>query len=347
VKAITIEPGDPASLRLDDVAEPVPETGDLLVEVLRVGVCGTDHEIIDGDIGYPQQGRDRLVLGHEALARVVQAPEGGVLAAGDLVAPIVRRPDPVPCPNCAIGEWDMCQNGRFEEAGIRGLDGYAAELLALPEAFVVPVSAGIGALGVLVEPASVVAKAWEHILHLGERALWEPERCLVTGAGPIGLLAALFALNHCEQVHVLDRVAIGPKPELVRDLGAKYHHEGLPNVDDRFDVVIECTGDTALMMEVPEMTRPNGIVCLAGVADEGSSAPAGFARDTVLENRVIFGTVNANRRHYVEATRVLGAADRNWLERMIDRPVPLDRWEEAYQPARDGVKTVIEFGATS
>jgi threonine dehydrogenase-like Zn-dependent dehydrogenase len=347
VKAVTIEPGRPDSLRLDDLAEPTPDPGDLLVEVLRVGVCGTDHEIIEGDIGYPPAGRDRLILGHEAVTRVVEAPEGSRFTAGELIAPIVRRPDPVPCPNCAVGEWDMCRNGRFGEAGIRGLDGYSAERLALPEAFAVPLPAGLGLLGVLVEPASIVSKAWKHILHIGARARWEPRTCLVTGAGPIGLLAALFATGHCEQVHVLDRTTDGPKPGLVDDLGALYHHDGLKGVDQRFDVVLECTGDPAVMMTAPAMTQPNGIVCLTGVADEGSTAMAGFARDMVLENRVVFGTVNANRRHYEEAARVVGSADRTWLERLVDRRIPIDRWEEAYQRAPGAVKTVIEFDASS
>jgi threonine dehydrogenase-like Zn-dependent dehydrogenase len=343
VKAVTIEPGASDSLRLEDRAEPSPESGELLVEVLLVGVCGTDHELIEGDIGYPPEGRDRIIVGHEALARVIQAPEGSGFANGDLVAPIVRRPDPVPCPNCAVGEWDMCQNGRFVEAGIRGLDGYAAERLALPVAFAVFVDSGIGDLGVLIEPASIVAKAWEHILHIGARAHWGPKTCLVTGAGPIGLLAALFALDHCEQVHVLDRAADGPKPDLAQDLGATYHHDGLEAIDERFDVVVECTGDVVLMMDAPAMTRPNGIVCQAGVADEGSAATAAFARDMVLENRVVFGTVNANRRHYEEGARVLGSANRSWLERMIDRRLPVEGWEMAYSRAPDVVKTVIEF----
>lgn len=341
--AVCIEPGSSDSLRLEDRTEPAPGPGDLLVEVLAVGICGTDHEIIEGDFGHPPPGRDRLVLGHEAVARVLGTPEGSRFEVGDLVAPIVRRPDPLPCPPCAVGEWDMCQNGRFAEAGIRGLDGYATERLALPEEFAVPVVAATGALGVLVEPASVVAKAWEHILHIGARAVWEPKTALVTGAGPIGLLAALFALDHCEQVYVLDRVADGTKPALVGDLGAIYQHEGLTAIDQRFDVVIECTGDTGLMLEAPEKTRPNGIVCLAGVAGEGSSGAAGFARDMVLENRTMFGTVNANRRHYEQAARVLAAADHAWLERMIDRRVPIDDWRDAFRREPDAVKTVIEF----
>jgi threonine dehydrogenase-like Zn-dependent dehydrogenase len=347
VKAILLDPGSPDSLRLEEIAEPDPQPGDLLVEVLTVGICGTDHEIIEGNLGYPPPGKGRLVLGHEALTRVVDAGSSSRFAAGDLVAPIVRRPDPVPCPNCAIGEWDMCQNGQFGEAGIRGLDGYAVERLALPEVFAVPVAAGTGSVGVMVEPGSVVAKGWEHILHIGARSRWEPKTALVTGAGPIGLLAALFALDLCEQVHVLDRATDGPKPGLVGDLGATYHHDGLEAIDERFDVVFECTGDVGMMMQASRVTRPNGIVCLAGVADEGTSSSAAFARDMVLQNRVIFGTVNANRRHYEEAAAVLGAADRSWLDRVLDRRLPIDRWEEAYRREPDTVKTIIEFDATS
>ena len=125
-------PGDPESLQLDEVADPEPGPLELLVEMVVAGICGTDHEILEGDLGYPAPGRDRLVLGHEALGRVLTAPPGSDFAPRDLVAPIVRRPDPVPCTNCAAGEWDMCRNGRFTEAGIRGLDGYTAEKLSLP-----------------------------------------------------------------------------------------------------------------------------------------------------------------------------------------------------------------------
>lgn len=338
-------PGAADSLRLDDLPEPRPGPGDLLLEMLMVGVCGTDHEILEGDLGYPPAGRDRMVLGHEALGRVLEAPDGTGFTPGDLVAPIVRRPDPVPCPNCTAGEWDMCSNGMFTEAGIRGLDGYAAGNLALPAGFGVKVGPDPGLLGVLVEPASVVAKAWEHILHIGARATWEPSRVLVTGAGPIGLLAALFARIHSDEVHVLDRATDGPKPDLIRDLGASYHNQGLIGIDERFDVVVECTGDVELLLEVPGVTNPNGIVCLAGVTDEGRRLVSGsdLTRDMVLENQTIFGTVNANRRHYAAAAGVLGETDRTWLERLVNRRVPLDRWEEAYTREPDDVKTVLTF----
>jgi len=344
VRAITVSPGLPESLRLDARDEPTPDPDHLLVGTAAVGICGTDHEVIEGSLGAPPAGRDRLVLGHEALGRVLQAPEGSDLEVGDLVAPIVRRPDPVPCPNCAVGEWDMCRNGRFTEAGIRGLDGYAAERFALPPGFVIRVDAALGRLGVLVEPASILAKAWEHIVHIGTRARWDSRRVLVTGAGPIGLLAALFATRLGAEVHVVDRVTEGPKPVLVRDLGATYHSDSVPEIADGVDVVVECTGAAELIAEVLGRTGRNGIVCLTGVTSAGRRLlTSGLARELVLENDVIFGTVNANRRHYEEATRVLADTDRSWLDRLVTRRVSLDRWREAYNPEPDDVKTIIEF----
>ena len=345
MKAVTVRPGVADSLRLDDVDEPSRRADQLLVETIAVGVCGTDREVIGGDLGYPEEGTDRLILGHEALGRVKEAPEGSGFAPGDLVAPIVRRPDPVPCPNCAIGEWDMCRNGRFTEAGIRGLDGYAAGRFALDPEFAIRTDESLGLLGVLIEPASVVAKAWEHILHIGSRSRWEPTRTLITGAGPIGLLAALFAARLGGEVHVLDLMTEGPKPDLARDLGATYHHQGLDEIEE-VEVVIECTGADAVVAGVMTHTAANGIVCLTGVPSSGQSPPAvELAHELVMENDVVFGTVNAGRRHYEEAARVLAEADRSWLERVVNRRLPVARWESAYAPEPDDVKTVIEFAA--
>src|SRR5439155_18673404 len=113
--------------RLDDVPEAAESDGALVVEAVAVGVCGTDREIVEGAFGEAPPGRDRLVLGHESLGRVLSAPPGAAVKPGDLVVGIVRRPDPVPCANCAVGEWDMCRNGRYTERGIRQRDGYCAE----------------------------------------------------------------------------------------------------------------------------------------------------------------------------------------------------------------------------
>src|SRR5690606_11408018 len=161
---------------------------------------------------------------------VIEAPDDCGLQPGDLVVGIVRHPDPVPCPNCAVGEWDMCRNGRYTEHGIKQLDGFGAERYRLDPAFAVKLDPGLDRVGVLLEPASVLAKAWEHIEAIGRRARWEPRRALVTGAGPIGLLAALMGVQRGLEVHVVDIVTEGPKPGLVRELGATYSTEEVGEV---------------------------------------------------------------------------------------------------------------------
>src|SRR3954464_3711484 len=208
MKAITVEPHKPGSVRFEDIPEPDARDGSVLVEAVAVGVCGTDAEIAEGKYGWAPQGRSRLVLGHESLGRVID-PGGSSLRKGDHVVGMVRRPDPVPCPSCAVGEWDMCRNGRYTERGIKQRDGYGCERFRVEPAFAVTVPAALADVGVLLEPASILAQAWEHIERIGERARWRPARVLVTGAGPIGLLAALMAVQRGLTVHVLDRVTDG------------------------------------------------------------------------------------------------------------------------------------------
>ena len=120
MKAITVEPKAPGTARLEDIPEPDLRDGAVLVQAIAVGVCGTDIEIVEGKYGWPPPGKKRLVLGHESLGRVLEADPSGRLKKDDLVVGIVRRPDPVPCSNCAVGEWDMCSNGQYTELGITG-----------------------------------------------------------------------------------------------------------------------------------------------------------------------------------------------------------------------------------
>src|SRR5262249_12280006 len=159
-------------------------------------------------------GSQRLVLGHESLGMVEAAPAGTGFARGDLVVGIVRRPDPVPCPACAVGECDMCRNGRYVERGIKERNGYGAEPIRLEPEFAIKVSADLGDLGVLVEPTSIVAKAWDHTERVGKRTRsFAPRVLAVTGAGPVGLLAALLGKQRGLELHVFDRSAEGLKPE--------------------------------------------------------------------------------------------------------------------------------------
>jgi glucose 1-dehydrogenase len=345
MKALTVVPLQPGTAELSDVDEPPEQDGPVLVETQAVGICGTDIEILSGTYGWAPPGRDRLVLGHESLGRVLEAPGDSGFQPGDLVVGIVRRPDPVPCPNCAVGEWDFCRNGQYTERGIKEHDGYLSERYRITPDFLVKLDPSLGELGVLMEPASVVAKAWEQVDRIGGRAHWAPQRALVTGAGPIGLLAALLGVQRGLEVHVLDRAADGPKPDLVRTLGATYHTGTIEEACDSPDVVIECTGVGSLVFDAMYHTGSGGVVCLTGVSSGGHSLSldAGLLnREMVLENSAVVGSVNANRRHYEGAAQALAGADRDWLSGLLTRRVPLEDWRSALERQANDIKVVVE-----
>ena len=341
---MTVIPGRADSAELTDIPEPQPKDGELLVEPVRLGVCGTDREILDGDHGEPPPGHERLVIGHELLGRVKEA--GGGFEEGQLVAGIVRRPDPVPCACCARGEWDMCRNGEYTERGIKGLDGYGAELVTIEPDFAIPIPDELGELGVLTEPSSVLAKAWEQIGRIATRACNVQERVLVTGAGPIGLLAALMGVQRGLDVHVYDHNKGGPKEALTRDLGGSYHSDAESLARISPDVLIECTGVPAVIRDCLGATGPAGIVCLTGVTEPKKIFEldvGAINRTMVLDNDCVFGTVNANRRHYEMAAQALARADKSWLARLITRRVPLDRWSEALEHRKGDIKVIVDF----
>jgi threonine dehydrogenase-like Zn-dependent dehydrogenase len=298
MQALTVQPGQADSARVDEVEEPRLEDGPVLVQTLAVGVCGTDLEIMSGNYGWAPPGKERLIIGHESIGRVLEASPDSGFVAGELVAGIVRRPDPVPCVSCAAGEWDMCRNGRYTEHGIKEVDGFLRERFRIEPRYLVKCAHELGIEGVLIEPASVVAKAWEHIEKIGMRAVWKPQVVLVTGAGPIGLLAAMMGRQRQLEVHVLDLATEGPKPKLVAELGAHYHTDGIKDLATRADVIIECTGVGQLVFDILQTSPPGAITCLAGISSGGHSISVDFgvlSKSMVLENDVMFGSVNANR----------------------------------------------------
>lgn len=345
MRALTVIPGQAESGAVVEMPEPPEQDGAVLVRTLAVGVCGTDTEILAGAYGWAPAGEARLILGHESLGEVLEAPAGSGFRRGDLVVGVVRRPDAVPCLACGAGEWDMCRNGGYTERGIKQRHGFAAERFRIEPEFLVPVEAGLGSLGVLLEPASILAKAWEHIERIGLRARWAPRSVLVTGAGPIGLLAALMGRQRGLEVHVLARRE-GPQATVARDLGASYHTGRVADLPFHPDVVLECTGVPELVLETTQHLAPAGICCLAGVSAGAKpiSADVGtLERQMVLGNQVLFGSVNANLRHYRAAAEALAKADRDWLGRLVTRREPLDNWRAAVTRQPDDIKTVIDF----
>jgi threonine dehydrogenase-like Zn-dependent dehydrogenase len=346
MKAITVEPKKSGTARLEDVPEPDVQNGSVLVEAIAVGVCGTDVEIAAGKYGWAPPGKPRLVLGHESLGRVLDRGPASGLKQGDLVVGIVRRPDPVPCPNCAVGEWDMCRNGQYTERGIKQIDGFMAERWRIEPEYAIKVAPALGLLGVLLEPTTVVAKAWEHILAVGQRAFWEPKTVLVTGAGPIGLLGALMGRQLGLEVHVLARTQTGPKPELVRSLGATYHSCSVAEVGFEPDVIMECTGVGQVISEAIATIGASGVVCLTGVG-HGGAVPtipmANVASAAVLKNNLVFGSVNANKRHWYKAGEALARADRAWLSRLITRRERPEHFAKALERRAEDIKVIIQF----
>ncbi len=346
MKAITVEPLKPGSASLEEVPEPDPRNGSVLVEAVAVGVCGTDVEIVEGKYGWAPPGKRRLVLGHESLGRVLDPGPVGGLQKGDLVVGIVRRPDPVPCPNCGVGEWDMCRNGQYTERGIKQIDGYMSERWRIETEYTMKVDPSLGILGVLLEPTTVVAKAWEMVKAVGQRSYWEPRTALVTGAGPIGLLAAMIGVQGGLEVHVLDRMTSGIKVELVKALGATYHAGSVKDVGFEPDIVVECTGVGQVVAESILKVGAGGIVCLTGVGSGGARAGeaiADVAAGAVLRNNVIVGSVNANKRHWYKAGQALSIADRTWLERLITRREKPEHFMRALSRTPDDIKVIIQF----
>ncbi|MFD2025345.1 glucose 1-dehydrogenase [Promicromonospora aerolata] len=348
MRALTVVPQAPGTLAVTDVDEPAAGPGELLVDGLAVGVCATDREIAAGEYGWAPPGRERLVLGHESLGRVRSAPDGSGFAVGDLVVGVVRRPDPEPCGACARGQFDMCRNGRYTERGIKAIDGFASERWTVEADYAVRLDPALADVGMLLEPTTVVAKAWEQIELVGQRAWFEPKVVLVTGAGPIGLLAALLGVQRGLEVHVLDRVTDGPKPELVAQLGAEYHTEPVADVATALgpDIVIEATGATQVVVDVLSASGRYGVTCLTGVTSAGRTIEfdaGALNRRIVLENDAVIGSVNANLTHYRAGADALARADAGWLSRLVTHRVPLEDAVEAFASEPGGIKTVLEL----
>ncbi len=342
MRALTFRRTGGGCLDVEDVPEPPLEQGGILVEAVALGVCGTDRMFAHKTkIPTSPPGRDRLVIGHESLGRVVDSPPACGFRTGDLVVGIVRGADPLPCALCAAGEPDLCQNSSFTERGIEARDGFGSERYRLAPGEAVRIDPGLGLAGVLLEPASIVSKAWEKLDVLVRRR----SRALVLGAGPIGLLAALLGVQRGYEVHVLDQVDQGRKPGQVTELGATYH-TAPATLGGGFDAVLECTG--ALLSEAVRQSAPVGTICLIGEGEDRSAAvlgPGELTGELLRSNKTLVGTVSSNRRHFDAGQRALRQADPRWLAGLLGPVVTLEDWRSAFEVGADQVKAVINFSA--
>ncbi len=318
---------------------------------VRLGLCGTDHEINAGLYGTAPDGSEHLILGHESLGRVARA--AGDFAEGTYVVAMVRRPDG--CPNCARGEQDMCLWGDYTERGIRGRHGFGSEWWSERPQYLVRIPDKLRAVAVLLEPTSVVEKAVRHAFRMQERAHWEPKRAVVAGAGPIGILGAMLLRLGGLEVTVFERSEKPERRALLARIGASYAATNVTPLQEiaggggPIDLAVEATGSAQVAFDLMQRLGTNGALALTSVTGGDATADLPIARlnrDLVLGNRLVFGSVNANRVDFEHGVRDLGEAERRWpgfLASLITRRVQLADAAAAVAHDPRQIKTVVEL----
>jgi glucose 1-dehydrogenase len=352
MQALITDPRRPHSTRVGE--RPAPRAGEatVLVRTLEVGVCGTDREISDGLFGVAPDGEEALVLGHELLG-VVES-DGHGFARGDLVTATVRRPCGH-CAACSAGAPDACETGDYLERGITRLHGFASELVAEAPEHLVAVPTSLGRLGVLAEPASICERGLRHVRAVGARQPWSPRRALVLGTGAIGMLGTYLLRMDGLDVWAASRSGGGEKPRLVEACGARHVPTSettlaaLAEEVGGFDVVFEAAGDAQLMLDALGLLRRNGVACLLGIDGRPREVRVDgrvLGVDAILQNRALFGSVNANRVDWKAAVEHLDRARARWpeaLEEFVGLRVPLDGFEDAF--GYRGVKATLQLGS--
>jgi threonine dehydrogenase-like Zn-dependent dehydrogenase len=351
MQALVTDPAAPHSTCVAEIAPADAPDAAVLVRPLEVGVCGTDREISEGLFGVPPDGEDALVLGHELLGVVER--DGHGFARGDLVTATVRR-SCGRCEACAAGAPDACLTGDYLERGITRLHGFASELVAEAPEHLVPVPPSLGRLGVLAEPASICERGLRHVRAVGSRQPWGARRALVIGSGAIGMLATYLLRMDGLEVWTASRSGGGEKARLVEACGARpvatsdTPLRALADDIAGFDVVVEAAGDAQLMLDTLELLRRNGVACLLGIdwRPRGVSIDGRvLGVDAILQNRALFGSVNANRVDWNAAVEHLDQAHARWpeaLEAFVGLRVPLEAFADAF--GYRGVKATLELG---
>jgi threonine dehydrogenase-like Zn-dependent dehydrogenase len=350
--ALVTTPGEARSTKVADVPDAKAPPGEVRLRPWRVGVCGTDREIHEGQFGVAPDGEDQLILGHELLARVEEPGHG--YERGDLVCATVRR-SCGHCEACAQDYPDACLTGDYRERGITKLHGFAAELVSEAPEHLVPVPDDLGALAVLGEPTSVCARGIRHAKAIGGREPWPRRRALVLGTGAIGTLATTLLLLDGFEVWSAGRSpATDDRASLVAALGARYFSTQETPARDvaadagGFDLVLEATGDAQVMADTVGLLGRNGVACLLGIDGRPREVCIDGRQigvDAILQNRAIFGSVNAHREDWETAVEALDRAQRRWpdvIPEFVGLSVGVDAFAKAFEYR--GVKAVLTFG---
>lgn len=358
MKAIVVKPGEKDSIHMRDMPDPRLRPDQVAVRVRRVGLCGTDGEINQGLYGQAPPGDEFLILGHEnfgVVEEVGRRVKG--FKPGDPVVATVRRPCGV-CYNCSHGENDMCTSGQYEERGIVRRHGYLAEYYVESPQWLNKIPKAAEEVGVLLEPTSVVEKGIDQAFRLQRRFAWRPKTALVLGGGPVGLLATALLRLRGLSTHVVGREPESdPRARIAVGMGATYTSVAEKTLVDvrkempPIDLAVEATGAASVVFGAMQILGPNGVLCLLSVT--GGFHTAEEPIDTinqrlVLGNQVVFGSVNANPRHFRQGVRDLAAIQRKHpglLARLITTRLPWDQYRHWFGQRGGGIKTTLEIGA--
>ncbi|GAB6946299.1 glucose 1-dehydrogenase [Vulcanisaeta sp. JCM 16161] len=348
MKAVTVIPLVKDSLALRDMPKPLPKRGQVLLSPIEVGVCGTDKDIIEGKYGAPPPGEEYLILGHEAVAEVVELGDGvDNVGVGDVVVPTVRRPTTCTLP---ITELDYCPRGTYAEHGIWYLHGFAAEFAVTDSQYLVKVPKEAIDVAVLTEPLSIVEKGIDLALRLGRARFesWSPRRVLIMGAGPIGMLALMvMRLRGFTDITVTaTRPYDSLKAKLVREIGATYVNTNVDQISGDFDIVIEATGSTSAAYEALRHLGADGVAVLLGIYLDSKNVNIGPLLDDWRRNKLIIGATNASIKAFEMGVSDLVKAKfefGGWVRKLITKEVTLDEYEYAYNWGHDDIKSVIQI----
>ena len=350
MRALTVTPGVKNSIKLAQIDRPIPSSSQALLRVREIGVCGTDMDLNQGFYGEAPPGSDYLVTGHESLSTVARIPENDLgISEGDLVVPTVRRPDD--CINCQHGESDMCLTRNYKEHGIKGLHGFGSDYAVSDLNFLVKVPLELADVAVLLEPMSVGEKGVYQAFKIQERMLWKPQRALILGAGPVGLLTAyLLRLKGLYVVVTATRTKDSIKAQLAQRVGATYVNtiEQPLQTLGKFDLIMEETGSAQVAMQATGMLNTNGIMCFLGIyaPTEAPEDIGSFYKDVVLGNKTFFGSVNANINYFRMGLKDLAEIQKHFpgiLKDTISMRIAPEDFQKAYSPNKDNIKTVIRF----
>jgi glucose 1-dehydrogenase len=350
--AIAVRRGE-ESPSVIDVPEPEPGEGEALVRTLRVGIDGTDREVMGGGHGEFPEGEEYLILGHEAVG-VVEEPNGTGFEAGDVVVPTVRRPPNGTNAYFERGEAHMAPEGEYLERGIVGAHGFMAEYFTSPEEYLVRIPDEQAPLGFLIEPISITEKALEHAYASRSAFEWTPESAAVLGNGSLGLvtLATLEHLHPFERTYCVGRRdRPDPTIEIIEALGATYVDSRetpvseMADVHEGMDLIYEATGYARHAFETIDALAPNGVGALLGVPGPWEFEIDGGAlhEEFVLHNKALVGSVNSGVAHFQAASDTLAGLPEEFLDSLVTGVYGPDDLEKAFADDDTTIKTAVEL----